>query len=485
MRRPSIHPLGLAGLALLLAGLACTLGVPTPPPALHTPPPGLTPQISPTPPVESRVTPTPGSGAPTATPAGSLTQPGPWLVTLAPGGTSLSIFDYAGGSAQVAAASLLDPSDLTAGAAASGGWLAVRTAGLTLSLLHLPDGRFETLAALLPPGMQVSAPGAAGDVQMAVSQPGSLSWSPDGRYLAFVASIDGPSADLYLFDAGSRRIHRLTSGPYQPATPSWSPDGLWVAFQEVETFQPTWKSTVVWAAATDHAEVRKLYLPPAGGNGEVFLGWTAAGNLVSYTRTAPGSAQGADLRAVPISARYVERIFNGAFASAALDPRDGLVAFTEDEHSAPAAGLSPGLYLLPEAGGKPTLVRAGLWSHLLWSPVDRHFYASSGSGVLSVAANGNTVLLDHESSAAPSPDGQWLAAWGGAGSVQPGLRLYTPSGQFLQEISSAPVDALVWRPDSRGLFFIAGGKLQRADFPQVQARALDPASSSGMVWVFP
>lgn len=36
-------------------------------------------------------------------------------------------------------------------------------------------------------------------------------WSPDGRYLAIVGAIEGPSSDLYVFDTQTQRFQRLTS----------------------------------------------------------------------------------------------------------------------------------------------------------------------------------------------------------------------------------------------------------------------------------
>lgn len=51
-------------------------------------------------------------------------------------------------------------------------------------------------------------------------------WSPDGRYLAFVGSIDGPSADLYIYDSTINQIMRLSSGNNHAEDPLWS--GLWI-----------------------------------------------------------------------------------------------------------------------------------------------------------------------------------------------------------------------------------------------------------------
>lgn len=37
-------------------------------------------------------------------------------------------------------------------------------------------------------------------------------WSPDGRYLAFSAAMEGPEADIYLYDSRTNGLRRLTFG---------------------------------------------------------------------------------------------------------------------------------------------------------------------------------------------------------------------------------------------------------------------------------
>ena len=77
----------------------------------------------------------------------------------------------------------------------------------------------------------------------AVSPP---EWSPDGRYLAFVGSIEGPSSDLYLYDTLSGRIIRKTDGPNQALMPYWSPDGTGILHQSVIYFPGVEQEALWW-----------------------------------------------------------------------------------------------------------------------------------------------------------------------------------------------------------------------------------------------
>ncbi|MBN2084264.1 MAG: hypothetical protein JW748_03500 [Anaerolineales bacterium] len=42
----------------------------------------------------------------------------------------------------------------------------------------------------------------------------SLKWSPDGKYLAFGAMIDGDSSDVYVYDVDTGKIRRVESGTW-------------------------------------------------------------------------------------------------------------------------------------------------------------------------------------------------------------------------------------------------------------------------------
>lgn len=65
---------------------------------------------------------------------------------------------------------------------------------------------------------------------------GKFLWSPNNRYLAFVGAMDGPSADVYLYDSQTNEIHQLTSGPYQAVLMSWSPDSQYVVHYSAKDF---------------------------------------------------------------------------------------------------------------------------------------------------------------------------------------------------------------------------------------------------------
>jgi Tol biopolymer transport system component len=59
---------------------------------------------------------------------------------------------------------------------------------------------------------------------------GSVSWSPDGRRIAFSAVDRGGNNDLYVWDGGDGTLVRITNDIYDDRDPAWSPDGGAIVF---------------------------------------------------------------------------------------------------------------------------------------------------------------------------------------------------------------------------------------------------------------
>ena len=75
---------------------------------------------------------------------------------------------------------------------------------------------------------------------------GRYSWSPDGRHLAVVAALEGPTSDLYLLQAPEFQLRRVSSEPEHVTLIAWSPTGRLLVYaaglEPMSTSYPEYRS---------------------------------------------------------------------------------------------------------------------------------------------------------------------------------------------------------------------------------------------------
>ena len=266
------------------------------------------------------------SYAPTAQTAKSqtlLSQNGPWIVFSESDGLYAANMD---GSAATKVFDLapylkLDPTPYIklSSIATTGGRFAIITAndytgtyGLTLHIIHLPDGKEEKTIALTGPQSEPMPNAPPGDPRRYPLQAyGTGQWSADGSQLAFEAGIDGDSSDLYLYSTVDGSVKRLTSGAAQDYAPNWSPDGKYI----VHFGTGSWGTGAgyhmlgAWATLVGKASTYDLYTPESGG--EDVLGWLDDQTVILYSSFTNCSME--NIRAINISTRKEKSLWKGAF----------------------------------------------------------------------------------------------------------------------------------------------------------------------------
>ena len=81
---------------------------------------------------------------------------------------------------------------------------------------------------------------------------GCLSWSPDGKKIAFASRRDGNSeifygnSEIYVMNADGSNQTRLTNNPSFDMAPCWSPDGKKIAFYSLRNDVPPEKDERLW-----------------------------------------------------------------------------------------------------------------------------------------------------------------------------------------------------------------------------------------------
>ena len=69
---------------------------------------------------------------------------------------------------------------------------------------------------------------------------GGLSWSPDGRWLAYGINLDRASASLHLHDSQTKKTHEITRPEFRDFSPSFDPGGKYLYFLSSRVFDPVY-----------------------------------------------------------------------------------------------------------------------------------------------------------------------------------------------------------------------------------------------------
>ncbi len=232
---------------------------------------------------------------------------------------------------------------------------------MSLNLLSLPDGNITQITALTSPLTEAyadSLPGEAGmEALRAVRDQHNLAWSPDGSRLAFVGLMDGPTAEIYVYEVATGEIRRVSQDEAQNYWPSWSPDGNILLYFGAEAFGTGagFNTTGVWMARGPEMDVTWITVPEKGS--EELVGWMDATTAVLSTWTpAFGSEQ---LRLYDVMTTQKTMLHESPFLSAAADSwrvlyadNDGLYLYSHDDQTTVQLSQEKATWIEPVEAGE-------------------------------------------------------------------------------------------------------------------------------------
>jgi dipeptidyl aminopeptidase/acylaminoacyl peptidase len=189
--------------------------------------------------------------------------------------------------------------------------------------------------------------------------------SPDGQRIAFVVTtIDEGKLEyrssIWMVTTDGGEAKRFTAGPANTHSPSWSPDGRWLAFVTEREGEPAVKDqqeqkkhgkgkSQIWLIPTDGGEARQLTFMQHGSSNPV---WSPdSKRIVFNAAVGPADEENEDGKTLP-KVRVIDRLWYRL---------DG-VGFIHDRRNH--------LFLIDVAGGEPQQLTEGDWDDTdpAWSP---------------------------------------------------------------------------------------------------------------------
>ncbi len=181
-------------------------------------------------------------------------------------------------------------------------------------------------------------------------------WSPDGQQLAFIRQ-SGSEISIFTVPAlggSERKLYSGTSGfleLYEYGNSlSWSPDGKYIAFSGQRTPK---EANSIFLLSLDTLEARQLTKPPAGFIGDSTPVYSPDGNTLAFVRGA--SSRDVEIYAMPSSGGEPKRL--------TFDNRSGRsLAWTADGHDIVFSVWYYGslrLWKVPATGGPPEQLAVG------------------------------------------------------------------------------------------------------------------------------
>ena len=187
--------------------------------------------------------------------------------------------------------------------------------------------------------------------------------SPDGQRVAFVVTtIDQGKQEyrssIWIVSTDGGEAKRFTGGTANAHSPSWSPDGRWLAFVTNREGEPAGKDQKeqkklgkgqIWLIPTDGGEARQLTFMQHGASNPV---WSPdSKRIVFNAQVGPADEENEDGKALP-KVRVIDRLWYRL---------DGVGFIYERRNH---------LFLIDTAGGEPQQLTEGDWDDTdpAWSP---------------------------------------------------------------------------------------------------------------------
>lgn len=427
---------------------------------------------------------------------------GPWLLIEAEDGMWAVNADGSG-VLQITTDIPVYSQDLGKSVASKGGYVAWITSSdpdrmknLTLKLLNLQTGKYETITPLTSADTEPAPNAEPGDSTFEVARTLSglhnMAWSPDGSQLAFMGAMMGPSSDLYLFSLATGEIVQLTDGPSQGIRPIWSPDGAYIVHAGVGSLGTGagFSMQGIWAAKSDNSDVITLYPIPEDSGDEQFLGWVSSSELLVYTWNVFCGTK--NLRTYDLTTGKTEVLWENFFSNVRFSPETGAALLSVDEWTVDCnPDGNEAMFLFQPGDETPLQVLDAGTTWFDWYASAGVFLVKNDAKMFAVWPEGEVRrLVDAPGASLPSvsPDGRMWAFAETTQGGSPGLWLGAFGDETDRIFNESSMHA-TWSPEGDGVFFFGDAGLYFAPEPGFEPVLIGPGlrviDANPTTWMWP
>jgi WD40 repeat protein len=281
----------------------------------------------------------------------------------------------------------------------------------------------------------------------------SLSWSSDGRHLAFAGQMNGLSSDLYVYDMELQTIRQLSSGPEEIFWISWSPNGQGILHGS------TYEAAMGMKCRT--------YIADLDGQSVRYLSETTVCNppdrwiddFTYFEHDSENITGSYYLRSVDTRTGGIIRYWDGAFGPYAVDLKDRVIVMTATWDTIPRrASFKEGLYLIDlDTRHAIRVIDGYYWNLEYFGLGDRSFVVLDGPRKdYFLKADGALLPIDgrYESITVAPNQEYWIG-------IRSKISVFTADDTLVREIAFPnnlgdrnTFDMIAWSPDSSGFYFI-------------------------------
>ncbi|HET9912386.1 MAG TPA: hypothetical protein VFQ13_10880 [Anaerolineales bacterium] len=300
-----------------------------------------------------------------------------------------------------------------------------------------------------------------------------LTWSPDGKFLAFAAQIDGPSSDVYIFNVEDQSTRRLTSELENVWSMDWSPDGEKILY--LDAVPGTVGLSRYFRVADPNMQT--IQTPRQIDGGSFWLqqeGWIDKNSYLIWDGGDGASPH--HIRYINTDTQQVREVWKYTAETLIVDQERHQVILvtrpseTEDEKP------EKGVYFVSREGVY-TKVSDDIYYPFDQDPFGMYFVTYGYAQLAAISTNGTILDLsrkryDYEIPRV-SPDQKWVIL-----PSDMGTELYSKTMQFYRKIWDVPSSKIIWRPDSLGAFLFLDTRMYYLPIPDGEPTLIEDCAPS-------